>query len=128
MNRANITGNKDRSLLFQSWRRGEHFGDVVAGWNHAKVADRRKGTGGEQFDPLERQRSARKVTAGWLETGGGQSSPCGRQCAGLSGVQQLVLKRWGMSQRLGALRGHVDVLEDATHGGVIGDEGDDLHL
>ncbi len=33
-----------------------------------------------------------------------------------------------MRQRLGALRRHVDVLEDAAHGGVFGNERDYLHL
>ena len=59
-------------------------------------------------------------------TRGHSSAEQARRSVRFSGVQQLILKRWGMSQRLGALRGHVDVLEDVAHGGVLGNEGDDL--
>ena len=61
-------------------------------------------------------------------TRGHSSGQQARRSVRFSGVQQLILERWGMSQRLGALRRHVDVLEDVAHGGVLGNEGDDLHL
>ena len=75
------------------------------------------------------ERSAHRVGAKRLEARCSHRSGDGAQRFDrFSGVQQLVLKRRGMRQRLGALRGHVDVLEDVGDGRVLGNERDHLHF
>ena len=75
------------------------------------------------------ERSAHRVGAKRLEARCSHRSGDGAQRFDrFSGVQQLVLKRRGMRQRLGALRGHVDVLEDVGDGRVLGNERDYLHF
>jgi len=54
--------------------------------------------------------------------------PGSRRSLSLRGVQELLLQRRRMRQRLGSLRGHADVLENVGDGGVLGDECDNLHL